>query len=103
MAIKALLQSEGMSGLITLPDEDITFLAGDSDTKADRIKRLGEYEYEIKIKGHDQVITRSVRVLPDDGADSVVTGSPTAGPGITMGGPSDEEILAETGREKHIH
>ncbi|KAB9006563.1 hypothetical protein FH972_026917 [Carpinus fangiana] len=67
LAIKTLLQNNGMHGLVVLSDEDIKFvnIAG-THTEAVRLKQLGVYQYEVRIKGHADPIRRSVRVLPDE-------------------------------------
>lgn len=67
LAIKALLQNQGMQGLVVLPDEDVRFVnIADAGVEAPRLKKLGQYEYEVRIKGHDEPIKRTVRVLPED-------------------------------------
>lgn len=95
LAIKALLQNQGMGGLVTLPEEDIRFvhIAG-TETEAPRIKKLGEYEYEIRIRGHEDVIRRAVRVLPDD-IEEANREIPEHGPSVAIGGPDDVERVQQ--------
>jgi hypothetical protein len=64
-SIKALLASTELAGRIVLADDDINFV--DQETaSAGRVKQLGDYEIEVKIKGLDETIQRQVRVLPVD-------------------------------------
>ena len=64
-AIKALIHDRGLTQLVMLPEENIRFIdVADTDKKVDRIKRVGDFNYEIRIKGHDQRILRIVRIRP---------------------------------------
>jgi len=64
-SIKALLASTELAGRIILNDDDIHFT--DSEVaSAGKIKQVGEYEIEIRVKGREESIKRKVRVLPVD-------------------------------------
>ena len=102
-SVKALLLSRGLSGRIVFPEEEVRFvhlgeeLGTESEgvgITADKIKKLGEFEYEIKVKGWDgESIRRVCRVLSDDEREPAQKGPPTTGPGsaVSIGGPSTEE------------
>lgn len=88
-SVRALLHQRGLAGLVVLPDEDIKFVelsprdegvaAGSTleadggdvapsvATQTDRVKSLGEFAYEISVRGvEDRPIRRTVRVVADD-------------------------------------
>lgn len=68
-AVRAILQQMNLAGSIVLEDSDIKFVrAGTGEDAADRVKQIGEYVAEIKVKGHDEAISRKVRVLAEDQA-----------------------------------
>jgi len=68
-AIKAALSIHDPNGRILLADEDIKFIRAETgEDAADRVKQLGEYDVEIKLKGHNDTIRRKVRVLPERAA-----------------------------------
>jgi len=64
-SIKALLASTELAGRIALADDDIHFTNSEV-ANAGRIKQVGEYEIEIRVKGREESIKRKVRVLPVD-------------------------------------
>lgn len=65
-AIKAALSIHDPNGRILLADEDIKFIRAETgEDAADRVKQLGDYTIEIKLKGHDVSIQRIVRVLAE--------------------------------------
>ena len=64
-SIKALLASSELAGRVVLADEDINFTNAEA-ASAGRVKQLGDFEVEIKIKGRQETIKRHVRVLPVD-------------------------------------
>lgn len=68
-AIKAALSIHDPNGRILLADEDIKFIRAETGEDAtDRVKQLGEYDVEIKLKGLNNTIRRKVRVLPERAA-----------------------------------
>ncbi|KAI9716068.1 MAG: hypothetical protein M1828_000479 [Chrysothrix sp. TS-e1954] len=96
-SIRALLDAKQLSGLlINLPDEDISFVElGETNERADKIKKLGDYTYEIKIKGQDEVLRRSVRVLAEDPDEPVNVEAPPGGHSVSMdGGASDSKRMS---------
>lgn len=63
--IKALIHNRGLTQLVVLPEEDIRFVnVADTDKRADRIKKIGDFNYEIRIRGHEQRILRLARIRP---------------------------------------
>jgi len=64
-SIKALLASTELAGRILLADDDIHFTNSEV-ASAGRIKHVGEYGIEIRVKGRGESIKRKVRVLPVD-------------------------------------
>ena len=52
---------------MVLADDDIKFI-GIDDVQSDRVKQLGTFEIEIKVKGHSEAIRRQVRVLSENEA-----------------------------------
>lgn len=65
--LKALLASTVVAGKIVLAEDDITFTSI-GDAQSDRVKQLGTFNIEIKVKGYNEAIRRQVRVLPEDEA-----------------------------------
>lgn len=50
-----------------LEDSDIRFIRADTGEDAvDRVKQIGEYDVEIKVKGHEEAIRRKVRVIAEE-------------------------------------
>jgi len=65
-AVRAVLQQKDLAGRIVLEDSDIKFIrAGTGEDAADRVKQIGEYVVEVKVKGHEEAIRRKVRVLAE--------------------------------------
>jgi len=65
-AIRAVLQAKELAGRIVLEDSDIRFIRADTgEDAADRVKQIGEYDVEVKVKGHEEAIRRKVRVIPE--------------------------------------
>lgn len=78
-----------------LSDSDIHFVQQEGEaeaTETSRVKQLGTYTVEIKIKGHGQSIRREVRVLPEDAAPAGVDVSALEG---KAGESLAEELAAE--------
>ena len=98
-AVKALLHQRGMTGLVVLPDEQVQFvnIAG-TKQRANKVKRLGEYTYEIRIKGHDERIRRNVRVMSNDGAEPKEDEAPPSGPGsaVSVGAMTADDMPPAT-------
>ena len=95
-SIRALLAVKELSGaLLQLPDEDVSFVdLGETKERADKLKKLGDFEFEVKIRGHDRVLRRHVRVLPEDPQEPVNRGPAPGGPAVSMNGmPSDAERM----------
>lgn len=68
---RALLANSVVAGRIILAEDDIQFEdAGDGGGSTDRVKQLGTFNIQIRIKGHAEAVRRQVRVLPED-AESV--------------------------------
>lgn len=66
--IKALIAENDEAAKIVFAEEDVAFvnLAGQPVAEADKLKYVGEYGVEIKIKGADAAVTKTVRVLPQE-------------------------------------
>lgn len=89
--IKALLATSALAGKIVLADSDVHFTSTSASiaspssssisnegeagagqetatetTDSNRVKHLGNYSIEIRIKGHTEAVKRQVRVLPED-------------------------------------
>lgn len=66
-AIRAVLQQKDLAGRIVLEDSDIRFIRADTGEDAvDRVKQIGEYLAEIKVKGHEETIRRKVLVIAEE-------------------------------------
>lgn len=104
MSIRALVNARGMAGRVVVPDEDVRFVhlggsGGEADEgfTADRVKKLGEFEVEVRVKGMEQPIRRNVRVLSDDEREPSNKGPPSTGvhSGVAFGGPDVVEKAVE--------
>jgi ribosomal protein L9 len=51
--------------VVPLSSEDIRFTSTLSEVEPERIKHLGEFEVEIKLKGSQEPILRTIKVLPE--------------------------------------
>ena len=49
------------ASMVSVAEEDVKFLGV---KESDRVKHVGEYQVEIRIKGSDVVVKRAVRVQP---------------------------------------
>lgn len=86
-----------------LPDEDIRFvhLGGtggrdDEGMTADRVKKLGVFEYEIRVKGVEgavEPLKRNVRVLSDDQLELADQGSSLPPPPPSRTGPDTTVVV----------
>ena len=112
-SIKALVHAQGQQGRVVLPDEDIRFVrlgetasestqgassSQDEGLTGDKIKKLGEYEYEIRVRGWEgEPLNRVVRVLSADENETLNQGPASTGPdsAIAFGGPSVVERTME--------
>ena len=84
-AIRARFAQLGYIASISLPTQDVKFVnVAGSDEDATRLKKLGQYDVEIAIKGHEGVIKRAVRVLPDDGTTPANQETPTGDVGFSF-------------------
>jgi len=64
--VKAALARNDEAARVALSEEDIKFVGdtfGDDET---RIKHLGDFEVEMRIRGAENVVKKVVRVLPQD-------------------------------------
>jgi len=64
--VRAVLARNDEAARVALAEEDITFVGqtlGDDET---RLKHLGDFEVEMRIRGADEAVKRIVRVLPQD-------------------------------------
>jgi len=67
IAIKGLLAESDLAGSVVIEAEQIRFVRKQTeDGEVDRVKMLGEYEVEIKVKGYGEAMRRKVRVLAED-------------------------------------
>ncbi len=67
IAIKALLAESDLAGTVVIEAEQIRFVGKHTkDGEVDRVKMLGEYDVEIKVKGYGEAMRRKVRVLAED-------------------------------------
>ncbi|KAJ8606113.1 hypothetical protein MRB53_041189 [Persea americana] len=66
ISLRAVLQELDPDGRIPLEDSDVRFVRPETgEDETDRIKRLGEYDIEIKVRGHEEGIRRKVLVLQE--------------------------------------
>ncbi|KAI9832935.1 MAG: hypothetical protein M1819_003965 [Sarea resinae] len=66
-SIKAFLDNNEEASKVNLSAEDISFIGGPTpsdNAEVDRVKHLGDFEIEIKIKGAEETIRRVVVVRP---------------------------------------
>ena len=61
--IKALLAENDEAALVVLTAEDIQFVGLNESDENDRVKFIGDYEVEIFVKGSEEAVKRTVRVL----------------------------------------
>ncbi|KAF2145164.1 uncharacterized protein K452DRAFT_284549, partial [Aplosporella prunicola CBS 121167] len=61
-SIKAMLADNEEASRVVLSEADVHFISGTTGEDTDRVKHVGEFEVEIKIKGADEGIKRRVRV-----------------------------------------
>ena len=67
-SIKAALAMDEEGARVVLGPEDVTIVSGKGDEdggEADRIKNLGEFEIDVRVKG-GEAIRRIVRVQPQE-------------------------------------
>lgn len=66
IAIKALLAESDLAGTVVIEANQIRFVRKQTEGgDVDRVKMLGEYEIEVKVKGHGEAMRRKVRVLAE--------------------------------------
>lgn len=65
--ITAILAENDEAAKIVLSDAEIGFVPGQSDD-GNRIRHIGEFEVEIRVRGSPQSIKKIVRVLPSEKA-----------------------------------
>ena len=68
--MRAILAENDEAARVIFGEEDVRFLNvkdGDSVVaETDKVKSLGEYQVEIRIRGAEETIKRTVRVLPQE-------------------------------------
>lgn len=75
-AVKAIVAENDEAARIVFAEEDVRFVnlppvqGQASAAETDKIKHLGDYEVEIRIKGADVPVKKAVRVLPQDKQDT---------------------------------
>lgn len=72
-SIKALLAENHEASKVAISEDDLRLVnvrdeSGTVQHDADRIKTLGEFTLEIGFKGVDRIVSKNVRVLPQDSA-----------------------------------
>ena len=63
--MKAVLAENDEGSRVVILPEDITFVqthVTGTEEQADRVKALGEFEIEIKVKGSDEAVRKKIRV-----------------------------------------
>ena len=70
IAVKAVLAANDEAARIVFADEDVKFVNvtvdGQALAETDKIKHIGEFEAEIRIKGAEAAVKKIVRVLPQE-------------------------------------
>lgn len=68
--IKAVLAENDEAAKIVFAEDDVRFvnvsLDGQAAIETDKLKNLGEFEVEVRIKGVDTPVRKTVRVLPQE-------------------------------------
>lgn len=68
LALNPEANEKGAAG--TVSAEDVTFVTGDGTDRSagerDRVKRTGTYEISIRVRGHSDVVKRSVSVIGEE-------------------------------------
>lgn len=64
--MRASLANNDEAARVIVIDEDIRFVSGNDESEMDRVKHLGDYNIEVKIRGAEQVVRRVVRVLAEE-------------------------------------
>lgn len=70
--IKEQLSVNEEGSRVVVSESDVRWLNGTSAEDPTRVRFLGEYEVEIKLKGADEGVTRKIRVLPLASSSEVV-------------------------------
>lgn len=69
-SIKAVLAENDEAAKIVFAEDDVRFvnvsLDGQAAIETDKLKNLGEFEVEVRIKGVDTPVRKTVRVLPQE-------------------------------------
>ncbi|KAF2813805.1 uncharacterized protein BDZ99DRAFT_459561 [Mytilinidion resinicola] len=63
-SIRQSLANNDEAARVILAENDIRFVEGLVDGETSRVKHLGKFKVEIQVKGAEQALIRSVRVLP---------------------------------------
>ncbi|KAI9663393.1 MAG: hypothetical protein M1831_002677 [Alyxoria varia] len=88
-AIRSLLHGRKFSGLVALADENVSIISSrDLENRLDKIKRVGEFEYEVRLRGFEEPIRRRVRVLSDN--PRALRDVPSTGPDTSISPKSSE-------------
>lgn len=66
-AVKAIIAENDEASKIIFAEEDVRFVnLSVEGAEADKLKNIGEFEVEIKIKGADAAVKKNIRVLPQE-------------------------------------
>ncbi|KAF2837702.1 hypothetical protein M501DRAFT_994912 [Patellaria atrata CBS 101060] len=64
-SFRAALANNDEAGRVVLLDDDIRFVGKAAEEDPQRVKQLGKFDVEIRVKGVDNVLKRHIRVLPN--------------------------------------
>jgi hypothetical protein len=67
-AVRAAMARNDEAARVVLQEEDITFvdLPETEHSEAGKVKHIGDFTVEIKVRGSDAVIKRTVRIVPQE-------------------------------------